>query len=539
MDGDGGSQRNLFRHWDKPDFTFSPDGRWLAYSRQDDDYNSDIFIAAVNPDDPDLPPCPLEGWERFPGHSRARALVPSWADGEVNITRHPDDDYKPVWSPDGGKLGFTSVRYFDNVDAYFVFLKQADEERSIGAWELQSEPLPALPEPPKSTYEDEPVEEGQTDEQAEEEKPFRVEIDFDQIHRRAHRIASHPGTEYFCAFSPDGKTIVFSSDTDGSADLWQIDWTGKDEKALTNNASPDQVIWHVDADRIFYLSGGRVLSNKSGGGDSMTHEFIARMIIDPLQERMYKFNEAWRIENVGYYDENFHGQNWDALRTEYEPLAAASRHYRDFNDTINLMFGRLNSSHLSYSDAGSGPSGLETGYLGCGLSEDDRIGLLVGWVTPRSPVDHVEIGIQPGDRIVSINGTDVGGWGDSPVGDWSRALEDTPGREIEIGVIDSDGETGDPRWVRLTPISYWEWYDLAYEAWMADNRGIVDDLSGGRLGYLHVRSMSEGPLERFEQDLYTVGHGKDGIIIDVRWNSGGWTTDYLLAMLNTRRHALT
>ncbi|HDS30914.1 MAG TPA: hypothetical protein ENN67_07730, partial [Firmicutes bacterium] len=338
MDGNGENQRNLFKHWDMPNFSFSPDGRWLAYSRQDEDYNSDIFIAAVNPDDPYLPNCPRDGWQAFPGRSGARGLVPSWADGEVNITRHPDDDFYPVWSPDGSKIGFTSIRYFDNVDAYFVFLKKADDERLLRLWEAQAEPLPALPDPPVTDEEDEPEDETEADE-PEEDTAFRVDIDFDRIHHRARRLTTHPGNETLRAFSPDGKTIVYTSDSDGSLDIWQIDWTGRDEKSLTNNASPDQILWHEKANRIVYMSGGKISSVKPGGGDSKTHAFTARMTIDPLSERMHKFHEAWRLQNIWFYDENFHGRDWPALRNEYEPLAQASRHYRDFNDVINMMYG--------------------------------------------------------------------------------------------------------------------------------------------------------------------------------------------------------
>ncbi len=536
MDGDGHHQRLLFRHWGTLNFSFSPDGRWLAYDRQDDDYNLDIFIAAVDPSDPDLPPCPADGWAPFPGRSGAIDLMPSWANGEVNITRHPDDDYMPVWSPDGSKLGFTSQRWFDNVDAYFIFLRQSDEERSLEEWERQAEPLSALP---ATDSDSEEAGEENGEDKDEEDAELLVEIDFSDIHHRGRRLTSYPGREVLWAFSPDGETIAYSSDTDGTKDVWQISWTGEDEKALTNDASPEWITWAEEADRVFYLAGGRISSCAPEGSDSQAHGFNARMTVDPQEERMYRFEEAWRLQEIWFYDPTFHGRNWEALREEYLPIAAAARHYRDFNNAVNMMMGRLNSSHLYYSEGETFPAGPETGYPGWGLVEDTHIGLLVDWVTPRSPVDEEEAGIGVGDRIVSINGYDVGGWGGDPIANWWRALDDTVGREIEIGVIDADLNSRDPRWVRVIPATYWDWYSLEYEAWMADNRERVDELSGGTIGYTHVRRMYEGQLERFEQDLYTVGHGKDGMIIDVRWNSGGWVTDYLLVMLDTRRHALT
>jgi len=545
MDGDGDDNRMLYSHWGTLNYTFSPDARWIAYSRQDDDYNVDVFIAAVNPDDPDLGECPLDGWQPFPGHGGAVGLVPSWQDGEVNITRHPDDDWMPFWSPDGSKLGFTSVRNFDNVDAYFVFLKRADEERSVARWEEEASPLPSLPDPPEPAEEcseeqdatdDEAVAE---EEDAEEEDKFIVEIDFDDIHRRARRITTGTGNETLWGFSPDGEELVYTSDTSGTGEIWKVKWTGEDTTRIAGNVSPGWVTWHETANRIFYLNGGRISSTNAGGGDGQNHNFRASLNIDPLAERMYKFNEVWRLENLQFYDPDFHGHDWPALRDEYEPLVSAARHYRDFNDAVNLMLGRLNSSHLYFSDATRGPSAPETGYLGCGFVEDDQYGLLVDWITPGCPVGTAEFDLEPGDRVVSINGFNVGGWGDNPIGNWWRAMENTAGVEIEIGIIDLDSETAEPRWERIVPTTYFGWYGYEYENWLDGNRRMVDELSNGRLGYLHIERMYEGQLERFEQDLYTVGYGKDGIIIDVRWNSGGWVTDLLLAMLDTRRHAYT
>lgn len=558
MDGEGNHHRNLFSYFSSSEFTFSPDGRWLAYSRADEEYNAEIFIAAVDPDDPNLPPCPTEGWQPFPGSSGAVGLVPSWADGEVNITRHPDDDFMPRWSPDGSKLGFSSERNLDNTDAYFVFLQKQDEERPLSHWEIQAEPLPSLPEPPSDEpQEDEETEEiideeeteteaenGEEDtekvEEIEEEEPCVVNIDFEGIHFRARRMTDDPGVEFLHGFSPDGEQILYQSNTIENGDIYQVKWDGSERNKVASGTGALDIMWHSAMDRIYYLTGGgTVRSFAPGGNNGENHNFQAAFELDPFAERMYKFDELWRIEDQQFYDPDFHGQDWDQLHEDYQSLVVAARHYQDFQDAVNLMLGRLNTSHLSYNDAGNSPPGPQTGYLGCGFIENSEPGLLIDRITPDTPIDHDEFGIQPGDRIVRINGQDVGGWGEDPVGNWWRAMEGTVGTEIEVGIIRQDSETEEPEWIRLFPEDYWGWYDHAYQAWLDDCNWMVGEISGGRLGYMHIPRMYEPNVERFEQDLYTVGHGRDGIIIDVRWNSGGWVTDYLLSILNTERHALT
>ena len=81
--------------------------------------------------------------------------------------------------------------------------------------------------------------------------------------------------------------------------------------------------------------------------------------------------------------------------------------------------------------------------------------------------------------------------------------------------------------------------DALYREWVEDRKELVDEYSDGRLGYVHVEGMNWESFEHFERELYASGHDKEGLIIDVRYNGGGWTTDYLMTVLNVRRHAYT
>ncbi|MFH1676313.1 MAG: S41 family peptidase, partial [bacterium] len=449
---------------------------------------------------------------------------------------HPHDDYSPIWSPDGSKLGFSSSRNIGNMDVYFIWLKRSDDEKSDEDWEVVSEPLPPLKKPGDKNGDKDKEQENEK-KKSDDEKEVEVSIDFQNIHLRARRLTSLPGSEFSYDFSPDGKEMVYTSNNEGTSDILKIKCTGEDSKKLVQNADPRQIKWEKKPDLIYFLSGGDIKSVKPDGGNQETHIFSAAISIDPQAERRFKFNEIWRLENNWFYDSEFHGKDWKKIGEVHEPIALSTRHYRDFSNAVNIMLGRLNASHLYYGDSGRPPTGPNTGYLGCVFSEDEKIGLLIRDITPHSPIDEVELGIKPGARIVGINGYGVGGWGENPTANYWRVLEGTVGVEIELGVLDENAT--DPRWVRLVPTDYYGWNELEYQAWMERNNRKVEELSGGRLGYLHIEGMYEIALERFEQDLYTVGHDKNGVIIDVRYNSGGWTTDWLLAMLDTRRHALT
>jgi tricorn protease len=100
-------------------------------------------------------------------------------------------------------------------------------------------------------------------------------------------------------------------------------------------------------------------------------------------------------------------------------------------------------------------------------------------------------------------------------------------------------EGGAERTIKIRPISYEKARELLYENWLADNRRLVEQQSQGRLGYLHIRAMDAVSFHEFETQLYRVGYGREGLLIDVRDNGGGSTTDYLLTALTQPRHAIT
>lgn len=111
---------------------------------------------------------------------------------------------------------------------------------------------------------------------------------------------------------------------------------------------------------------------------------------------------------------------------------------------------------------------------------------------------------------------------------------DNSGKNVLLEVEDKNGKKRD---VIIRPSASLS--EELYEDWVAQKKKLVDEYSGGKLGYLHIRGMSMPSFERFERELTARGYGKDGIVIDVRYNGGGWTTDYLMTILNYKQHAYT
>lgn len=494
----------LLEGWSLDGFSWSPDSRWIAFSREDKEFNSEIYVISVDGGD------------------------------AVNITTHPDNEFNPVWSADGKKLAFTSRRYDNNYDLWYVWLTKADDEKTKEDWEEEEEAKKAAKDKP-APKEDKKAENGKDQKAEEEKKPeLKVEIDFDKINLRLHRVISMAGAEFDLAVSPDGQTFALNSNTEGTSELYTVKYDGTELKKITSGgAFPGGLEFSKDGSKIYYLSRGGIMSAALAGKIN-SHSFEARTSVDYPGERMQKYEEAWRTLARLFYDENYHGADFKAVREKYRPYAAVVATERDFADVVNMVFGHLNGSHLGYrGGAGDGPR-ESTGILG--LDFDPAYqgeGMKILSVMPQGPTDKESVRLKPGQILKSINGTPLS-WNQNI----SELLNDTVGKKVVLIVADNaEGKETTRHIVR--PISSGEYMGLMYERFVDKARQQTHQWSNGRIGYLHIQAMGKESLERFEMELYSEAHDKDAIVIDVRNNGGGSTTDMILAMLQVKEHAWT
>jgi tricorn protease len=256
-----------------------------------------------------------------------------------------------------------------------------------------------------------------------------------------------------------------------------------------------------------------------------------------------------------YYDERLGNRDWNAIRSKYIDMAATMPDTESLGTVVNLMLGELNGSHLGYMPAagGAGPIGRRgappttpgapdaptsnrwsevTAHLGVRfLADRPGPGLTVRDVLPGGPAEHKRSRILPGEVVLAIDGTRI-----DPATDLTKLLNGPAARDVTLKVKALDGKERD---VTLRPITYADARRLLYDKWTKDERAKVEQLSSGKLGYLHISAMSMPSFYKFEEELYSAGAGKEGLVIDVRENGGGSTTDHLLTCLCQPVHALT
>ena len=510
-DLDSGDQTLIHQHWSPAEFRWSPDSRWLAYATNDVEYNSEVWIV------------PAAGGEPY------------------NVSRHPDIDTAPRWSRDGRRLTWLSRRHADTLDVWSVWLRREDAERSAEQWL-------ALWQAEKKKKKGGDAEKAVKESAREKKKKRkdrqtpttgpggdapRVEIDFDDLWRRAEALTRLPGDEGEALLSPDGRHLVFTAVNEKGRDIFVSDWRGRKPRRLTTSGkAPRDLQFDTSGKTLFYLSSaGKIqrVSLEGKAGDPIP--FDARYTVDTAAEREQLFDEAWRALSEWFYDPHFHGVDWQAMRRRYRPWALDASDHADFADVMNLMLGELNASHMGYRPHRP-EGGAQTGWIGALFDPSEGgPGILVSEVLDDSPAARTDVALRPGERIVAVDGREVG-----ETSNIYALFENTVGRRIPLTIAGTDGNR---RRVVIEPVSFSRQRQLRYRQWTRQRRALVERLSGGRLGYLHIQGMSMPSFEEFERDLYAAGHGKEGLLIDVRSNGGGWTTDYLMAVLNVRRHAYT
>lgn len=578
-----GSDRTVLESWAEPDVQWAADSRHIVMALIDLDFNSDIWVLDTSGQKPDN----AEGWEQLPGGS--------WA---ANISRHPDTDESPRLSLDGKVLTFLSERGSpeDEMDVWMVYLDRdlegkaayeideyfkkaaeaAGKRKPLGAEDEKSKDKPkrdkgqgdkskdgepknhdaekAKPETVSPNSDDAKDEKTDADETKKPEKPKPLKFDVADAYLRIRRFASNPGNEGNLAMTPGGDRVIFSTSVEDERTLVSVDHKGKDRKTIQAGEVRDVRV-SLTGDKVSFVRGGQASLAPKVGGKVEAMPIDAPIVIDVAQQQAQKFDEAAHLLGQRFYHPNLKGLDWTQLSDRYRSLATATRTANAFNRVLNMLFGELDGSHLGIwgGDRFSAP-GVNTGCLGV-RTKPVAGGYEILAVTRSAPADQPVSKLNIGDVIVAVNGAKLAPDAASlPTIDLDAAMAGTAGRETLIDVwlkadptkqadeanaAEDAARPTEPRPVLITPVSYGAWSRLAYVDEVLRRRTEVDRLSSGRLGYLHIRGMSEESVREFERDLFAAGNGKEGLIIDVRDNGGGYTADILLSSLTAPRHAYT
>ncbi len=363
-----------------------------------------------------------------------------------------------------------------------------------------------------------------------------VRIVFDGIHERATYLPLGVSAEN-PVISPDGKTLVFRSSLSGQSVLYSynLDELVREPptpQQLVSSRRPKRFIaFTPDSKQIYYLEGGNVGTTTIEGPRPRFVAVNAEIDVAFDQEKLVAFNQAWSLLDRTFFDPKFHGQNWKALRARFEPYISNAHTSDEMRRITNLMIGELNASHSGISRPPNGFGLNRVADLGLRFDREafeTGKGLVVREVVTLGPSFN-EGSIKPGDVLTAIDGHAIG-----PADDLDRLMLDRADKRTVLSI-----RTGAAvRQAVVRPVSSAVASGLLYRHWIDGQRAYVDKISGGRLGYVHIADMSSEALDQLYLDLDAQNQAKDGVVVDVRNNNGGYVNGYVLDVF-TRRNYLT
>ena len=474
-------------------YSWSPDGKWLALEfigNQRDPY-SDIGIVSA-------------------------------AGGPVtNITCSGYISESPVWVMNGNAILFKSNRYgmrshaswgsqddvslcFVNQDAYDRYRLSKEDYELLKELEKEQKKSEEKKDDKKGKDKDEKAE------KKDDKKPVVVELE--GIEDRVVRLTPNSSDIASAMLDADGENLYYLSRFEGGYDLWKLELRKRSTKLLNKlNTKWASIQRDKDGKNLFIL-GGSTMQKLSG--DKLTAiTYKAELKMDLAQEREYMFEHVHRQIDKRFYNLNFHGIDWPAMTETYRKFLPHINNNYDFANLLSEYLGELNVSHTGghyYPPTGEATARLgllfDWQYTGQGLKVDE--------VLAKGPFGKSSSQVRRGTIVEKINGTAI-----DLENDYTALLNGQAGKKTLVSLYDPS--TG-KRWDEVVlPISNGAMNELLYQRWVKRNEHLVDSLSGGRLGYVHIKSMGDESYRNVYSNILGKYNKKEGIVIDIRFNGGG------------------
>ncbi len=550
---------------------WSPDGKWISYTKADATLLSHVYVI------------PADG-------------------GKEQRVSDPDvySAGMAQWTPDGKRIVYLSGMDVSNIGGgnrsattqlQVVALTKEDREPGERGLDSEEEAVAAERQQPRR-FGGRPGGEGEETPKAGTNAKVEVKIDFERIGRRTRQLTRTGDSISSFTVAPDSRSVAFvTSGVEGGrrvTSIWSVQFDTQRTTRLSQAAEPtpdeaapptpptfrgfggglSSLQFAKDGRTLYYRQGSGIYALTVGGGPGSDTaattpapagtdgprrggpgaaaastgggrriNFTVRVDVDYREQRRQVFQEAWRVMKHRFYDAEMHGVDWNQMKATYEPLLAHVGSSEELYDLCNMMIGELNASHTGVSGGGrrggrGEGSATQTRHPGFELEADKSGFYRVTHVYKNGPADRDYVKINVGDYVLAVNDKDLKA-GDNYWMHYTAA----PTQRLEF--LMNSKPTKEGAWkTKLTPTAAMAVGNLQYEKWVADRRAMVEKMTDGQVGYLHIRQMNEASLRKFERDLVEL-HTKKALIIDQRFNPGGNIDQELLEILGQRQYQRT
>lgn len=418
-------------------------------------------------------------------------------------------------------------------DVFGMFFDQEAFDR----FQLSKEEYEALKEREKEEKKTEEKKKGKNkeekdDAEKEEEKTEPLEIDLDGRKDRIVRLTIHSSRLADAVIDPEGEHLYYLCRFEKGYDLWVHDFYKKETKLyLKLDGGGGALEIDKEGKTLFVLSSGKMFKVNIKDKKKTPVTYKAEFYLNEYEERAYMFEHVWRQVEKKFYDPELHGVDWDYYKQEYIEFLPFINNNYDFSEMLSELLGELNGSHTGAGYFKKTPDGDKTARLGAFFAREySGNGLMVDEVLERGPLTNAGSKIKPGVIIEKIDGNEI-----MAETNYYALLNHKAGKQTLLSLYDRES---DERWEEtIKPINARRERELLYKRWVKKRREETDRLSGGRIGYIHVRSMNSSSFREAYSDIFGRNYHKEAIIVDTRFNGGGWLHDDLATLLNGKRYA--
>lgn len=353
---------------------------------------------------------------------------------------------------------------------------------------------------------------------------------FSDLENRKVKLTINSASISDYALNNDGSKIYYLASFEKGFDLWVSDTRTKETKILAKLGTGRSSLEISKDDKSVFVTNNGALLKIDDAGKSTPIGIAGEMVLNAAEERAYIFEHCWRQVKEKFYDPNIHGINWKMYKETYQKFLPHVSNNYDFQELLSELLGELNGSHTGgrYS-----PQTMNTDATAAlGLLYDETFvgdGLLVSEIIEGGPFSKATTAIKPGVIIEKIDDELI-----SSKDDWAKLLNRKTGKNVLITGRDPGNKTTFEEAIK--PISFVDESNLMYKRWTNLMYTMVDKLSGGQIGYVHIQGMNDGSYRTVLDEVMGKNRTKKALIIDTRFNGGGWLHNDLSTLFSGKSY---
>jgi C-terminal processing protease CtpA/Prc/Tol biopolymer transport system component len=464
--------------------------------------------------------------------------------GLRNLTQSGYDDVSPKWVMDGKAMIWGSTRegalsqgggsVSDDVFAMY-FTKAAYDRSKLSKEEFalvkEQEDKDKKEADEKAKAAGGPSANASPSPKADDKDKKAINIDWNGLTERKARLTINTSAASDWIFSKDGEKLFYLTSFEKGNDLWVTELRTHETKLFNKlGANNTSMELSPDGKFIFVVADGKAVKVDAESGKSEPINVNTEMVLNYSAEKAYIFDHAWRQFKEKLIFPDLNKVDWDSYHEAYKRFLPYINNNYDFAEMLSEMLGEVNVSHTGCYYRAVAPNSDSTASLG--LVYDYSYtgdGVKVADVIEGGPVDLAASSIKAGNIIEQIDGTTI----DASM-DFYKLLNRKAGKYTLLSVFDP---AGNKRWQEtVKPINLGEEGELLYKRWVKERRQEVDKLSGGRIGYVHVRAMNDASMRTVVEESLGLNIGKEAIVVDTRFNGGGNIHEQLSDFLSGRKY---